>query len=157
MTLSQGNRIDCSACEFTLYFNPTSSAGALIFDEEGRLIVIERARDPRKGTYGVPGGFADFGERLEEVVVRETKEETNLDIIHATFFASFPNVYQYRNVNYDVMDVYFIAKVKTFDSIVAEKEEVACVNRVDPAGVPEEKWAFKSLRNAIAKYLKERP
>lgn len=155
VTLEQGKCIVCPDCDFTLYFNPTCSAAALIFDPAGRLLVIERAREPSKGTYGLPGGFTDLGERLEEVVVRETKEETNLDIRSAQFFASFPNTYTYRGVAYAVTDTFFLAKVDSFDEIVAERGEVAGVHFVDPKTVPAEKWAFVSLRNAIAKYLEE--
>lgn len=140
-----------------MYFNPTASAGALIFDDEGKLLVIVRANNPSKGKYAIPGGFADYGERLEEVVVRETKEETNLDIKNATFFASFPNEYHYRSLIYGTMDTYFIAHVHSFDRIEAEAGEVAGIHFVDPSEVPDEKWAFPSLRNAIAKYLDELP
>ncbi|MBK1877715.1 NUDIX domain-containing protein [Pelagicoccus mobilis] len=155
--LKNGNCITCSDCDFLMYFNPTSSAGALIFDDEGKLLVIERANAPSKGKYGIPGGFADYGERLEEVVVRETKEETNLDIANATFFASFPNEYHYRGVIYGTMDTYWEAHVHSFDDIVAEEGEVAGIHLVDPTKVPAEKWAFPSLKNAIAKYLAELP
>ena len=42
------------------------------------IVVIERSKPP----YGLalPGGFVDYGETLEEAVIRETKEETNLDL-----------------------------------------------------------------------------
>lgn len=153
--LKQGKCIVCPDCDFTLYLNPTCSAAALIFDPAGKLLVIERAREPSKGTFGLPGGFTDLGERFEEVVVRETKEETNLDIHSARFFASFPNTYTYRGVAYAVTDTFFIAKVESFEGIVAQQGEVAGVHLVDPKTVPPEKWAFVSLRNAIAKYLAE--
>nr|WP_281384362.1 NUDIX domain-containing protein [Pelagicoccus albus] len=138
-----------------MYFNPTSSAGALIFDKLGKLLVIERARDPSKGKYGIPGGFADFGERLEEVVRRETKEETNLHIESATFYASFPNRYAYRDVLYQVTDTYFMATVDSFDSLSAEESEVAGIHLVDPREVPSDQWAFESLRAVMEKYLSE--
>lgn len=101
----------------------------------------------------MPGGFTDKGERLEEVVARETKEEVNLDITSAKFFASFPNVYEFRGVAYNVTDTYFLASVDSFEGFSAEESEVAGTEFVNPAEVPDEKWAFKSLRLAIGKYL----
>ncbi len=154
--MREGKCINCSDCDFTLYFNPTCSAGALIFDDNGQLLVIERAKDPSKGKYGIPGGFTDFGERLEEVVVRETKEETNLDIHSVQFFASFPNTYTYKDVSYAVTDTYFTAHVDTFDGLAPEAGEVAGIHLVVPENVPLDQWAFDSLRAAIAKYLAER-
>lgn len=155
LLLREGKCVECPDCDFTLYFNPTCSAGALIFDRTGKLLVVERAKDPSKGKYGIPGGFTDFGERLEEVVVRETKEETNLDIHSVRFFASFPNTYTYRDVAYAVTDSYFLAQVDSFDGIEAEAGEVAGLHLVIPQEVPAEQWAFDSLREVIAKYLSE--
>ncbi|WP_309021085.1 NUDIX domain-containing protein [Pelagicoccus sp. SDUM812002] len=155
LALRGGKCVECPDCSFTLYFNPTCSAGALIFDQQGKLLVVERANEPSKGKYGIPGGFTDPGERLEEVAVRETKEETNLDIHSVKFFASFPNVYTYREVSYAVTDTYFLAKVDSFEGLEAEEGEVAGLHRVDPKEVPQDQWAFDSLRNAIAKYLAE--
>lgn len=155
VVLSEQKCLCCPDCAFTLYFNPSASAGALIFDRQGRLLVVERARDPSKGKYGIPGGFVDAGERLEEVVVRETKEETNLDIKDLQFFASFPNAYVYRDVNYAVTDTYFLAKVDSFDGQLAQEGEVSGIHLVDPRTVPSSQWAFSSLREAMAKHLEE--
>lgn len=156
IALREGKRVECPNCGFTLYYNPTCSAGALVFDRSGRLLVVERANEPSKGKYGIPGGFTDHGERLEEVAVRETKEETNLDIHSVQFFASFPNIYTYREVSYAVTDTYFLAKVDSFDGIEAEAGEVAGLHLVVPEEVTQDQWAFESLRNVISKYLSER-
>lgn len=150
---TKANSIRCGACGFVLFFNPTSSAAALIFDADGRLLAIERARDPAKGKYGLPGGFADPGERLEDVLVREVQEEVNLRVESFQFLASFPNEYIYKDVNYPVIDVYFTAIVESLDALQAEASEVAGIRFVDPAAVPEDQWAFPALRAAIRFYL----
>ena len=54
--------------------------GAVVFDEEGRILLIERGRDPRKGLWAVPGGKVEHGEGMREAVRREVAEETGLDI-----------------------------------------------------------------------------
>jgi len=57
--------------------NPLITVDALI-EIDGGIILIKRKNPP----YGwaIPGGFVDYGETLEEAVVREAKEETCLDI-----------------------------------------------------------------------------
>jgi len=59
---------------------PIVGVGAVVFDEAGRLLLIKRRRNPGKGKWAVPGGKPRFGESLEAAVVRETREETGLEV-----------------------------------------------------------------------------
>jgi nucleoside triphosphatase len=57
---------------------PEPTVGAFIFNAKGELLLMESHKWP--GRYVVPGGHVELGERLEEAVVRESKEETGLDV-----------------------------------------------------------------------------
>ena len=72
--------IPCPHCgsPVTLYRNPAPTADVIIYDAERGIVCIER-RNPPYG-WALPGGFIDYGERVEEAVVREAKEETGLDV-----------------------------------------------------------------------------
>ncbi|MEM3038818.1 MAG: NUDIX domain-containing protein [Thermoplasmata archaeon] len=52
--------------------------GILVVDN--KICLIKRKHAPFSGMYALPGGFVEYGERLEESVVREFKEETGLDV-----------------------------------------------------------------------------
>ena len=52
-------------------------AGAAIFDENGRVLLMEHVGD--KG-WGLPGGFIEPNESARDAAVRETREETGLDV-----------------------------------------------------------------------------
>jgi nicotinamide-nucleotide adenylyltransferase len=58
--------------------NPELACDAIIEYNNG-IVLIDRQNEP----FGLalPGGFIDYGESAENAVVRETKEETNLDFI----------------------------------------------------------------------------
>lgn len=58
------------------------SAGAIIKNEKGEILIIERAVFP-PGFAG-PAGHIDEGETAEQAVVREVKEETGLDVTKYT-------------------------------------------------------------------------
>jgi 8-oxo-dGTP diphosphatase len=53
--------------------------GALIFDR-GRILLVERGKEPLKGYWSLPGGVLEIGEALEEGVRREVREETGLEV-----------------------------------------------------------------------------
>ena len=52
-------------------------AAAAIVNDKGELLLQSRAD---RDMWGLPGGCQEVGERFEDVVIREVKEETNLDV-----------------------------------------------------------------------------
>lgn len=47
---------------------------------EGRIVLIRRNKEPFKGMWALPGGFAEEGETAEECCEREAREETGLQV-----------------------------------------------------------------------------
>lgn len=68
---------------------PHPTVGALIFNPEGKLLLVQSHKF--HGKYVVPGGHVEVGERLVDAVVREAKEETDLDVYdpQLIFFQEF--------------------------------------------------------------------
>lgn len=58
--------------------NPVPTVDVIIELNRGGVVLIRR-RNPPHG-WALPGGFVDYGESLEAAAVRETREETGLDI-----------------------------------------------------------------------------
>jgi ADP-ribose pyrophosphatase YjhB (NUDIX family) len=54
--------------------------GAVVTDEQGRLLVIQRGHDPGAGLWSIPGGRIEPGETDAQALVRELLEETNLQV-----------------------------------------------------------------------------
>ena len=53
---------------------------ATIPEHEGRVLLTRRTIQPARGKWTFPGGFVDWGEPVEDGAVRETWEETGLDL-----------------------------------------------------------------------------
>ncbi|MGR5913147.1 NUDIX domain-containing protein [Bacillus cereus] len=60
--------------------NPRVGVGAFIIDENEKLLLILRNTNPERMHWSIPGGKVEWMETVEDTVVREIKEETNLDI-----------------------------------------------------------------------------
>jgi len=45
-----------------------------------RVLIVRRARPPAHGVYTLPGGVVETGETLQQAVVREVAEETQLAV-----------------------------------------------------------------------------
>lgn len=54
--------------------------GAIVHDDQGRLLLIRRGRPPSEGLWSVPGGRVEPGESGEEATAREVREETGLTV-----------------------------------------------------------------------------
>ncbi len=46
----------------------------------GAVLLVERAAEPLKGRWTLPGGVVELGETLEAALVRELQEETGLEV-----------------------------------------------------------------------------
>jgi ADP-ribose pyrophosphatase YjhB (NUDIX family) len=46
----------------------------------GTVLFVQRNYEPNKGTWTLPGGYAEHTETLDEAVKRELKEETGIEI-----------------------------------------------------------------------------
>jgi 8-oxo-dGTP diphosphatase len=59
---------------------PALTTDCVVFDERGYVLLIRRGNEPFKGSYALPGGFVDVGERVEDSCRRELSEETGLHV-----------------------------------------------------------------------------
>ena len=57
----------------------TVSAAAIIFDADGRILLLNHVLRPFSG-WGLPGGFVSGGESPEHAIRREIREETGLEL-----------------------------------------------------------------------------
>ncbi len=74
----------CPRCGTIFYRNPLPVAAAVVLDAERRVLLVRRAREPHRGSWCLPIGFAEEQETIAEAALRELEEETGVEgrILH---------------------------------------------------------------------------
>jgi ADP-ribose pyrophosphatase YjhB (NUDIX family) len=78
-TIDGFSRLQCISCEFIFYQNPIPAVAAILLQDD-KILLVKRKYEPKAGAWCLPAGFLEFSESMKEGLVREVKEETNLDI-----------------------------------------------------------------------------
>ncbi|HET6419618.1 MAG TPA: NAD(+) diphosphatase [Geobacteraceae bacterium] len=105
----------CSACAFEHF--PCVHPCAIALVTRGDLLLMIRKPEWPEGYYSLPSGFCDFGECLEECVVREVEEETGIRVRNMRYLgsqswpfpsqlmAAFAAEYESGEINVDVKEL----------------------------------------------------
>ena len=123
------------------------ACGTIIIDNNKVLLIRQK-----QGFYGFPKGHVEGNETDVETAIRETKEETNLDVVvdeSKRFEISY-----IVNDNIDKNVVYFLAKLTGENKVVAQEEEINEVIWVD-IDKAEDILTFDNLKELWKEVLKE--
>ena len=148
----------CPDCGFVYYHNTAAATGCVISTGE-KILLLVRNREPARGKLDLPGGFVDPGEGAFEGLRRECREELGWDPgPNFTLFASFPNVYPYKNIPYNTCDFFFAITVPGLrrEDLSLETDEIADALFIKPSELNPDDLAFDSTRRALQAYLEWR-
>jgi ADP-ribose pyrophosphatase YjhB (NUDIX family) len=73
-------RLACPNCGFVCYVNPRLVVTTLPVTESGEVMLIRRGIAPGLGQWAQPGGFLEIDETVRDAAIRETLEETGLEV-----------------------------------------------------------------------------
>lgn len=145
----------CPTCNFTLY-NNVAGAVAVVIRYNDEIYLTRRNRDPKKGKLDLAGGFVDPKESAEETCKRELFEELQLDvdISNLKYLTSLPNVYQYKEIDYNTIDLFYEYNVSEKFEVNLEFSEISEAVWIPLKELDLEDIAFDSQKKFFEEYLK---
>jgi ADP-ribose pyrophosphatase YjhB (NUDIX family) len=141
-------RLLCPACGLVLYENPAPTAGAIVEDGDGRLMLVRRAIEPFKGKWDVPGGFIKPGEDGEDALRRELDEELGVEVGVGAAVAVIADTYGADGV--PTLNIFYLARIVRGQPRPAD--DVAEVAWFRPGELPPpSEIAFPCVRELLAR------
>ena len=141
---SEPDRLVCLSCQFIFFLDPKVAVGTIVA-HEGGIVLVKRAIEPAYGKWVFPGGFVDRGERVEEAAIRETREESCLDVKILRLL----NIYSYAD--HPVIIIVYIGEIVGGQAAVGD--ETLEVGIFQPDELPWDESAFPSTSQALHEYL----
>lgn len=145
----------CPLCNFTLY-NNVAGAVAVVIRYHDEIYLTRRNQDPKKGKLDLAGGFVDPRESAEETCQRELFEELQLkiDISNLKYITSLPNIYQYKEIDYNTIDLFYEYRVQEKFEVNIELSEISETQWIPLKDINLEDIAFDSQKRFFEQYLK---
>jgi NADH pyrophosphatase NudC (nudix superfamily) len=144
----------CPNCNFTLY-NNVAGAVAVVIRCGDEVYLTRRNRDPKKDKLDLAGGFVDPKESAEETCKRELFEELQLDIdiSNLKYLTSLPNVYQYKEIDYNTIDLFYEYRVAEKFEVNLDLSEISQAIWIPLKDLNLEDIAFDSQKRFFEQYL----
>ena len=141
----------CPRCGWTFYNNPVPAAVAIL--RRGRRILLtQRAYPPYAGTWDIPGGFLEAGERPEQGLRRELREELGLTVRRLRVLAL--EIDRYGPGGVPVLALTFEAEPAS--ATLRPSDDVKAARWFPEDALPYRAIAFPSVRRTLRAYVRAR-
>ena len=131
---------------------PEATVGALVVNERGEVLIVRSHKWGDK--YTVPGGHIELGERAEDAIRREVKEETGLEAEPVELLIVQQAIYPkdfHKQEHYVFMDFVLKAKSSKVQLDGRELQDYVWVRPEEALKLDLEEYT----RNFVLKYLEK--
>lgn len=144
----------CEKCGFTFYNNPITATEAIIV-HDGKVLMVRRGQQPRKGFLDLPGGFMDRFESPRHGIIREVHEELGCTFTPRKLIGAYNGRYFWKGKDYAVITLSFYGTIKGLPTI---NNEISKIERVPLTRIPS-RLAFAHIRyclHDLRRYLRKK-
>lgn len=155
LSLEKAIRFHCASCGYIQYISPVPCNSLIITNLAKEILLVERKNEPRAGFWDLPGGFIDIGENIEASVIREAKEEVNLDFkpVDLHYISSNFMRYPYKGINEHLLNISYHAFLPA-GQVVKAGDDAKSAQFFQASEIPWAMIAFPSVANMIKTFLK---
>jgi 8-oxo-dGTP diphosphatase len=114
--------------------NPRVGVGVIVTRSD-RVLLIRRVGVHGRGTWSTPGGHLEYGESPEACAIRETKEETGVDITNVRAIGYTNDVFEESGRHY--ITLWMAGEHRSGEATIAAPYEVAEVGWYAWGALPE--------------------
>ncbi|MBM3251092.1 MAG: NUDIX domain-containing protein [Candidatus Nealsonbacteria bacterium] len=126
----------------------------IIFQDDNILLCHHIKDRTKTGYYFFPGGHVEFGEKAEDALARELKEELNLSIKEISYIGSIENIFEQNKEKHHEINLVF--------NVMAENiKDKSQEDHIEFLFLNKEKFAVEKvlplvLRDAVIKWQKDK-
>lgn len=133
----------CPACRHIHFVEPKVGVGALVQDEQGRVLLVKRAVPPEQGKWALPAGYVDPDEHPRLAAARETLEETGLVVEIRSLVEVYHNPPARGGAS-----IFILYRAVMTGGVLAAADDVSAADFFPLANVPDD-LAFASTREIL--------
>ena len=124
--------------------------GAFILNENNELLLQKRAVPAEKDHWCIPGGRLEMFEKLEDAVIRETKEETDLDIEIIRLMGVCDHIIEEENSHWVATS--YLCKIKSGNPKIMEPDKASDLRWFNLENLPDKLTI--TTKKALSDYMK---
>ncbi|UCF05728.1 MAG: NUDIX hydrolase [bacterium] len=142
-------RLYCNDEERFVYENPIPASTGLLLDEQGRILLVLRNREPGLNKWALPGGFVENGESPVDAARRELEEEAGVKVSEPSLIDIIYQESEFYKTSLLIIGYHFTR----FEGEIRAGDDAEEVQFFDRRRLPD--LAFDSHRTLIDTYFEK--
>ncbi|MBU0597450.1 NUDIX domain-containing protein [Patescibacteria group bacterium] len=143
-------RLICKKCEFVFYQNSSPTVSAIIISSDGKVLLVKRGINPKKGYWDTPGGFLEEGEDPVVGIKREIKEELGVNVRVVRLLGIYMDLYNHQ---YMIRTLNIAYQARIISGKIKPMSDVSSTRWFLPSKIPWPRLAFKWIKPALKDWL----